>query len=146
MEVSVAQPGIFGVPWANIGWTALFAAVGLILMLVSVLIFDLLVPYRVTREISDGVEAVGWVVAGLLVSTGIVMHAAMRANAGLVQAVIYGMLGILLNYAGYYLFELITPHWSLNKAIASNNATAGRICAGLFVAIGLVVSGAFTIA
>lgn len=145
MEVSIAQAGLFGVPWANMGWTALFALIGLILMLLSVLVFDWLVPYRVTKDISNGVEAVGWVVMGLLVSTGIVMHAAMRANSGLIQAVMYAVLGIALNYAGYFLFELITPNWSLNKAIAGNNTTAAKICTGLFVAIGLVVSGAFTV-
>lgn len=145
MEVAVAPPGLFGVSWGDMGWTALFALVGLVLMLVSVLVFDLLVPYRVLRDIEDGVDAVGWVVMGLLVSTGIVMHAAMRANAGLDRAVLYSVLGIILNYAGYFLFEAITPRWSLNKAIANNNVTAGKICAGLFVALGLVVSGAFTV-
>lgn len=144
MEVA-GPPALLGVPWANIGWTALFALTGMALMLLSVALFDLLVPYRVLRQIEDGSQAVGWVVAGLLVSTGLVMHQAMVHNAGLLQAVVYAVLGILLNYAGYFLFELLTPHWSLNRAIAGNNTTAGVICCGLFVALGLVVAGAFTV-
>lgn len=143
--MDVAQPAILGIPWMNLAWTALFTLVGLVLMLVSVVVFDWLTPFPVIKSISSGVQAAGWVVAGLLASTGIIMHGAMRANSGLLQAVIYSVLGIGLNYVGYFVWELLTPNWSLNDAIAKDNVTAGVICCGLFVAIGLIVAGAYPI-
>ncbi|MFO7172802.1 MAG: DUF350 domain-containing protein [Bacillota bacterium] len=136
--------GLLGIPWAAVGWTALFAFTGLVLMLLAVVVFDLLSPVHVLRDVQAGNTAVGWVVAGLLISTGIVMHSAMAANAGWLQAVVYSALGIVLEYAGFFLWELATPRWSLHRALQENNTTVGIITCGLFIAIGLVVAGAFS--
>ncbi|BDG62062.1 DUF350 domain-containing protein [Caldinitratiruptor microaerophilus] len=143
MEVA-APPGILGVPWGAIGWTVLFAGTGMLLMLAAVIVFDLLSPVRVLRDVRAGNPAVGWTVAGLLVSTGIVMHSAMLHNSGWLQAVLYSALGIALEYAAFFLWELATPGWSLNRALEEGNTTVGIITCGLFIAIGLVVAGAFS--
>lgn len=136
--------GFLGVPWAAIGWTAAFALTGLVLMLAAVVVFDLLSPVHIIRDVQSGNTALGWVVAGLLISTGLVMNSAMIAHAGLVQAVVYSVLGIALEYAGFFLWELVTPRWSLNKALEEGNTTVGIITCGLFIAIGLVVAGALS--
>lgn len=139
-----AAPALLGVPLAGVGWTALFALTGLVLMLGAVVVFDVLTPVRVLRDVGQGNEAVGWAVAGLLVSTGIVMNAALAHNAGWLQAVLYGILGIAVEYLAFFLWELATPHWSLNRALENGNTTVGIITCGLFIAIGLVVAGAFS--
>lgn len=131
-------------PWDAFAWTVLFAMTGLVLMFLGVLIFDWITPFRLFEEISKGNLAVAWLTAGFLVSTGIIMRAALAHNEGLLQAGTYAVLGMLLNYAGYYVWEWATPKWSLNDAVRQGSVAAGVVLFGIFVAIGAVVSGAFS--
>lgn len=131
-------------PWESFGWTLIFAGTGLALMFVGLFVFDVLVPFKLFAEVERGNEAVGWLVAGFLISTGIVLGDAFRHNVGLIQGVAYAVLGILLNYLGYFLWEWLTPRWSLNGAIQKGSTGAGKIVFGIFVAIGLVVVGSFS--
>lgn len=131
-------------PWENFGWTLIFAFVGLALMFLGLWLFDILVPFKLFAEVEKGNEAVGWLVAGFLISTGIVLGEAFRHSVGLLQGTALAILGILLNYLGYYLWEWLTPKWSLSDTIQKGSTTVGKIVFGIFVAIGLVVAGAFT--
>lgn len=131
-------------PWQNLGWTLMFACSGLVLMFLGLVLFDLLVPFKLFGEAQSGNEAVGWFISGFLISTGIVLGDAFRHNTGLFQALAYAVLGILLNYLSYFLWEWLTPTWSLKQAIHNGSNAAGKILFGLFVAIGLVIAGSFS--
>jgi putative membrane protein len=131
-------------PWESFGWTLIFAMTGFALMFIGLLVFDWLVPFELLKEVENGNEAVAWLVAGFLVSTGIVLGDAFRHNVGLLQALSYAVLGILLNYLGYFLWEWLTPKWSLSGAIQRGSRAAGVVLFGLAVAVGLVVTGAFS--
>jgi putative membrane protein len=131
-------------PWESFGWTLIFAFTGLALMFVGLVVFDILVPFKLFHEVAAGNEAVGWLVAGFLISTGIVLGDAFRHNVGLLQGVAYSVLGILLNYLGYFLWEWLTPRWSLSDAIQKNSTAAGKVMFGISVAIGLVIAGSFS--
>jgi len=131
-------------PWEGFGWTLIFALSGLALMFIGLVIFNLLVPFNLITEVENGNEAVGWLVAGFLISTGIVMGEAFRNSIGLLQGIAYSVLGILLNYLGYFLWEWITPRWSLSDSIKKGSKTSGVIMFGIAIAIGLVVAGSFS--
>ncbi|HWI53516.1 MAG TPA: DUF350 domain-containing protein [Symbiobacteriaceae bacterium] len=131
-------------PWEGFGYTALFALTGLALMFVGLLVFDWIVPFKLFQEIENGNEAVGWMAAGFLISTGIVLGDAFRHNTAWTDGVAYAVLGILLNYLGYYLWEWLTPRWSLNGAMTKGSKAVGLACFGIFVALGLIISGAFS--
>ncbi len=131
-------------PWESFGWTLIFAFAGFLLMFVGLVVFDILVPFKLFAEVEAGNEAVAWLVAGFLISTGLILSDAFRHNVGLVQGVAYAVLGILLNYLGYFLWEWATPRWSLNQAMQKGTRSAGVILFGIAIAIGLVVIGSFS--
>ncbi|HEY3364193.1 MAG TPA: DUF350 domain-containing protein [Symbiobacteriaceae bacterium] len=131
-------------PWENFGWTLGFALSGLAVMFLGLLIFDVLLPFNLFAEVENGNEAAGWLVAGFLISTGIVLGDAFRHNVGWLQGIAYSVLGILINYLGYYLWEWFTPKWSLTASIQKGSPAAGKVLFGIFVAIGLVVAGSFS--
>lgn len=132
------------VPWESLGWTAIFTLSGLLIMLLGLVVFDILVPFKLFAEVEAGNEAVGLVVAGFLISTGIVLGDAFRHNVGLLQGILYAFFGMLLNYLGFFLWEWATPRWSLNNAIQKGSRAAGLIMFGISVAIGLVIVGSFS--
>jgi putative membrane protein len=131
-------------PWQSFGWTLIFAFSGIALMFLGLVVFDRLVSFKLFAEAESGNEAVGWFIAGFLISTGIVLGDAFRHSVGLLQGLAYATLGILLNYLGYFLWEWLTPTWSLKEAIHRGSNAAGKILFGLFVAIGLVIAGSFS--
>jgi len=61
---------------------------------------------------------------------------------GLVAALIYSFLGIIVLMIGFKIFDWITP-FSLNREIEEkNNTAAGLIVAGIMIALGLIVAAA----
>ncbi|MGE5675146.1 MAG: DUF350 domain-containing protein [Mycobacterium leprae] len=130
--------------WAGYGWTLGFALSGLALMLIGLYLFDVLVPFQLFQEVENGNQAVGWMAAGFLISTGIILGEAFRGNAGWVQGMGHAILGILLNYLGYYLWEWFTPRWSLTDSLKKGAVAAGITLFGIFVAVGLIIAGSFS--
>lgn len=129
---------------ANLGWTVGFTAAGLVLMFLGLFIYDILVPFKLFKEVEEGNEAVAWLVAGFLISTGIILGNAFTINMVFLQALVYGAVGIVLNYLGYFAWELLTPKWSLSDAIAKGSTAAGKVMFGIAIAIGLIISGAMS--
>lgn len=132
------------ISWEGLGWTLGFVLSGLAVMFLGLLVFDLLLPFKLYEEVENGNEAAGWLVAGFLISAGIVLGTAFRANLGWIQAMVDAALGILLNYLGYYLWEWCTPRWSLTESIKKGSVSAGKVLFGLFIAIGLIIAGSFS--
>lgn len=132
-----------GMPWADFGWTIFFTLSGLALTVVGLVVFDLLVPYEILEEIEHDNHAVAWVVFGFVASSGLVLHAAYQQGTVLLHDLGYAVIGLLLNFLGYFVWEWVTPKWGLNKAIKAGSVPAGIVVAGIFLAIGLTVSGSF---
>lgn len=130
--------------WVNLGWTLAFTAAGLVLMFLGLVVYDILVPFKLFREIEAGNEAVAWLAAGFLISTGIILGNAFSDHLVFLQAVAYGVVGIVLNYVGYFAWEFLTPRWSLSDAIAKGSTAAGKVMFGIAVAVGLIISGAMS--
>jgi putative membrane protein len=126
-----------------IGWSVGFALSGLLLMFLGLVLFDILTPFKIFDEVQNGNEAVAWLVTGFLVSTGIVLGDAFNDHLVWTQAMATAGISMLLNILGYYLWEWVTPRWSLNQAIKNGSTAAAKVCFGIFIAVGLVVAGSF---
>lgn len=131
-------------PLESYGWTLLFTFSGLALMFIGLLVFDWIVPFKLFTEVESGNEAVGWMAAGFLISTGIVLGDAFRHNIAWTEAMVDGVLGVALNYLAYYLWEWLTPRWSLTQSLKNGSTAAGKVLFGIFVAIGLIIAGSFS--
>lgn len=128
----------------NLGWTLAFTATGLFLMFFGLVVYDILVPFKLFQEVQNGNEGAAWLVAGFLISTGIILGNAFAMHMIFLQAVVYGAVGIVLNYVGYFAWELATPKWSLSEAIAKGSTAAGKVMFGIAIAIGLIISGSMS--
>ncbi len=60
--------------WAEILNTIIYAAIGVILMLVSMYIFDLTVPYDFNKELKEKNVAAGFVIAGIFIGIAIIIR------------------------------------------------------------------------
>ncbi len=60
--------------WTEIVGTILYGGLGLILMLVSMFLFDLAVPYDFNKELKEKNVAAGFMIAGIFISVAIIIR------------------------------------------------------------------------
>ena len=60
--------------WIEILETIVYAGFGVILMLLSVYIFDLLVPYNFNKELKEKNESAGYIIAGICIAIAIIIR------------------------------------------------------------------------
>ena len=60
--------------WTQILETLLFGGLGIVLMLASMYIFDLIVPYDFNKELKEKNVAAGFLIAGIFISIAIIIR------------------------------------------------------------------------
>ncbi len=60
--------------WTQILETLLYGGLGIVLMLASMYVFDLIVPYDFNRELKEKNVAAGFLIAGIFISIAIIIR------------------------------------------------------------------------
>ena len=60
--------------WGEILNTILYAGIGVILMLVSMYLFDLVMPYDFSKELKEKIVGAGFIIAGIFISIAIIIR------------------------------------------------------------------------
>ena len=132
---------------------AIYSVLGIVLMLLGSFLVDLVIPCSFPEEIKKGNKAIGWISAGVYIAVGFIIRAAISSpaevidaienslTAGLLSTVFYYALGAIFLMIGYVLLKLINRKYNLNEEVGEGNAAAGIMVFGMFVGLGLVISG-----
>lgn len=130
---------------------AVYAALGIVLMLLGNFLIDLIVPCHFPTEIKKGNQAVGWLSAGSFIGIGMVLRTAIMSPAaqaaeetllsGIIDSAVYFAVGILFFMAGYLVIDLFNKKYNLNEEIGKGNNAAGIMVFGIFIGLALVISG-----
>ena len=132
---------------------SIYSVLGIILMLLGSFLVDLVIPCSFPEEIKKGNTAIGWISAGVYVAIGIIIRAAIASPSssireieatlvgGLLSTVYYYALGAIFLMIGYIILKLINRKYDLNTEVGNGNAAAGIMVFGMFVGLGLVISG-----
>lgn len=117
----------------------------LVALLAASVVVDRVVLAQVhnTTAIRDGNLALGLTEAGFYVGLGFILSGSLTGSSstwqqGLASTVVFGILGLAVMVAVYWLHELITP-WHLRDNIRDGNVTAALEVAGILAALGVVV-------
>ena len=130
----------------------IYSVLGIFLMLLGSFIVDLAIPCSFPEEIKKGNKAIGWISAGAYIAIGLIIKMAIsggdvvsevEANlvSGLISTVFYYALGVVFLVIGYLLLKLLNKKYDLNTEVGNGNAAAGIMVFGMFVGLGLVISG-----
>ena len=130
---------------------AVYSVLGVVLMILGNFLIDLVVPCHFPTEIKKDNRAVGWVSAGSFIGIGIIMRAAVMSPTvesvketfmtGIVNTIIYFVVGTVFLILGYLLIGLYNRKYNLNEEIGKGNASAGIMIFGIFVGLAIVISG-----
>ena len=130
---------------------AIYSVLGIFLMLLGSFIVDLVIPCSFPEEIKKGNKAIGFISAGAYIAIGLIIKVAISGGAvnevetsiisGVFGTIFYYALGVIFLVVGYLLLKVINKKYDLNAEVGNGNTAAGIMVFGMFVGLGLVISG-----
>jgi putative membrane protein len=130
---------------------AIYSVLGIFLMLLGSFIVDLVIPCSFPEEIKKGNKAIGFISAGAYIAIGLIIKVAISGGAvneveasivsGVFSTIFYYALGVIFLVVGYLFLKVINKKYDLNAEVGNGNTAAGIMVFGMFVGLGLVISG-----
>ncbi len=147
---NIARPAGFGADLGKgIGAIALYAIVGLVLMLIGFYAIDWTTPGKLSELVRTGkpnaviVTASGMVSMALIIVVAIFFSAS-DLTAGLITSVVYGLIGIVVQVLAVRTLEWVTK-LDVGGTIESERfAPASVVVAAVHIALGLIVAVAIS--
>ncbi|GGU21801.1 DUF350 domain-containing protein [Lentzea flava] len=143
------DPGFGATLGRNIGAIALYAVVGLVLMVFGFYAIDWTTPGKLSALVRNGAPNAVIVTASGLLSMAFIVVIAITSSVGkldegLLSALVYGLVGIVVQVAAVRLLEFVT-RLDIGAIIESDRfAPASAVVASAHVALGLVVAVAIS--
>ncbi|MDO4772361.1 MAG: DUF350 domain-containing protein [Bacillota bacterium] len=128
-----------------------YVGVGIALMMIGSFLIDLIIPLEFPKEIKENNKAVGWLVAGIYIGLGLIIKSSVSTftvaiekvslKTGILETVFFSFIGILFFGIAYYLLDLANVKYKFNEELRNKNEAMGIMLFGVFVGIGLIISG-----
>lgn len=120
-----------------------FVAVGVVL--VGLIIFELITTkYKDWDEILKGNHAVALSIGGKIVGICIILAFSIYNSADIVETLIWGGVGIVLQMVAYLLFQLFTRNFSVEEQLHKGNIAVGIISMCVSIGLGFVIGASIT--
>lgn len=128
-----------------------YVGVGIALMMIGSFLIDLIIPLEFPKEIKENNKAVGWLVAGIYIGLGLIIKSSVSTftvaiekvslKTGILETVFFSFIGILFFGIAYYLLDLANVKYKFNEELRNKNEAMGIMLFGVFVGVGLIISG-----
>lgn len=125
-----------------------YSAVGLVVLIVGFVVLDLLTPGKLGVLVMERKPNAAVLAAGILISLGLILWFAIFFTGGgwdgLLDAAVYGAVGVLAQAACFFVVELLTPNRFGDIAEDPVLHPAAWVAAAAQIAIALVVCASLT--
>ena len=98
--------------------------------------YSSLTPQREIALIRSGNSAAAVALVGALLGFVIPLASVVAHSAGLIDLVVWGIVALIVQLAGFVVARLVLPH--LPQAIAEGNVADGILLAGISIALGIL--------
>jgi hypothetical protein len=145
MLTAAIGPGFFPIIGRGIGAILLYAVVGVLLMLLGFWAIDATTPGKLNRMVRDGLPNSVLVTAAGMVSMAFIVVTAIYTSSGslvegLLGALIFGLVGIIVQVGGVRLLEWVTGIRIGDVLRSEVLEPEAWVVAAAHVALGLVVA------
>lgn len=125
--------------------TLIYFLIAVAIILVGVVVFELLTTkYKDWDEILNGNHAVALSVGGKIVGISIVLAFSIYNSGTILDTVIWGLVGILLQMVTYFLFELFTRKFSVEEQLKKGNISVAIISMCVSIGLGFIIGASIT--
>ncbi|MBO8156476.1 MAG: DUF350 domain-containing protein [Bacillaceae bacterium] len=125
--------------------TFLFFIISILVIVAGLFIFELVTTkYKDWEEISKGNTAVALSIAGKVIGIGIILSFAIYHSTNLVEVLIWGGYGVVLQILSYFVFELFTRKFSVEEKLKEGNVAVGIVALSVSIGLAFVVGASIT--
>lgn len=118
---------------------------GLFLILIGLIAFAFTTKFSEWKLIKEGNMAVAYKLWGKVIGLGIILYTVWGGSVNLLDAFIWGLIGIAAQVVVYLLIEFVlTPKTNLEKKVEEGNKAVGFSLFAVGITVGLVVAGSLT--
>ncbi|MGE7021602.1 DUF350 domain-containing protein [Solibacillus cecembensis] len=118
-----------------------YLGVSISLLVIGMLLFTLSTPkIKEFQLIAQKNVSAAMLLGGKVMGLAIVLGAAAEYSISLVDMAIWGAIGIVAQVVVFFIAELITIRFSIQKAIEEDNRAVGTILLSLSLAVGWIVA------
>lgn len=118
---------------------------GVVLILLGLTVFMMTTKFSERELIKEGNIAVALKLWGKMIGLGIVLYTVWGSSVNLLDAFIWGLIGIVTQVVAYWIIEFVlTPKTSLAKQVEQGNTAIGFSLFAAGIVVGLVVAGSLT--
>ncbi|WP_077303067.1 DUF350 domain-containing protein [Virgibacillus pantothenticus] len=125
--------------------TLIYFFVAIFIVLIGLIIFELMTQkYKDWDEVLKGNHAVALSIGGKIVGICIVLAFSIYNSANIIDTLIWGGVGIVLQMAAYLLFQLFTRNFSVEEQLQKGNIAVGIISMSVSIGLGFVIGASIT--
>lgn len=118
---------------------------GLGLILLGIIAFAFTTKFSEWELIKAGNTAVALKLWGKVIGLGITLYTVWSGSVNLLDAFIWGLIGIATQIVAYLIIEyILTPKTNLSKKVEEGNMAVGFSLFAVGITVGLVVAGSLT--
>ncbi|WP_374723171.1 DUF350 domain-containing protein [Peribacillus tepidiphilus] len=119
--------------------------VGFLLVILGLIVFALTTRFSERKLIKEGNLAVALKLWGKAIGLAIVIYTVWAGSVSLLDAFIWGLIGIAAQVLAYLVIELIlTPNVSLAKKVEEGNVAIGFSLFSAAIVVGIIVAASLT--
>lgn len=89
--------------------------------------------------IKSGNVSASMTLGGKLFGLAIIIYAAITYSVSIPDLIMWGAIGIVALIIAYHLFEIVTPRFNVQEAIANDNRAVGALVFFILVSLGAVI-------
>lgn len=132
----------------DLGNTAAWLGTAIALMVAGFIVVDLLTPGNLRAQVSENLNA-GLLVGGKMVSVGIIIFSAIwtapdSLSDGLVEAILYSILGLLISAVMFLFVDLVLPVRLRQLVEETEFDPATCVAVGTEIGLALVIAAAIS--
>ncbi|MFC6040068.1 DUF350 domain-containing protein [Paenisporosarcina macmurdoensis] len=119
--------------------------VGVLLMILGLTVFAFTTKFSEVKLIKEGNIAVALKLWGKAIGLGIVIYTVWAGSVNLLDAFIWGLVGIATQVIAYWIVEYgLTPNTNLAEEVEKGNLAVGFSLFSISIVVGLLVAASLT--
>jgi putative membrane protein len=125
--------------------TIMYFAIAVLIVCIGLVIFEALTKkYKDWEEIQKGNHAVALSITGKIIGICIILAFSIYHSSHIMDTLIWGIFGVILQMIAYLLFELFTRRFSVEEQLLKGNIAVGIISFGVSVGLAFVIGASIT--
>ncbi len=125
--------------------TFMYFTLAVVIVIFGLVIFEMMTrKYKDWDEIHKGNHAVALSITGKIIGICIVLAFSIYHSAQLLDTLLWGGIGVVLQMIAYLLFEIFTRKFSVEEELKKGNVSVGIISVGVSIGVALVIGASIT--